>query len=182
MPEIPQVFQFSRSQISIGWPKMLFVTVLVVLLTLTAAQFLIARYEYALTTRSQDIELEIQNLAGVIPETDLSRLTKLDQQIRNLKLLLESHVYLSHALDELEALTLPQVRYVSVGIDRAKTKISIIGIAPSMDAVGMQAAAFSQSPSIQSVAVNSANIAAAGRILFNFEIVFADSLIQPPLQ
>lgn len=178
MPEIPLSQQLSRSQISIGWPRLLFVLVLVLVIGVIAVQLLIASYERVLVGRSQDLDRELQDLAGVIPSNDLARLTKLDQQIKNLRTLLSSHVYLSRFLDELERLTLPQVRYIIVNINRANSLVSIRGSAPSMDAVSIQAASFAQSPSIASVIVKSANISAGGGVLFNLDITFAPSLIQ----
>lgn len=179
MPEIPLSAQLSRSQISIGWPRLLFVLVLVLVIGVIAVQLLIASYERVLVGRSQDLDRELQDLAGVIPSSDLTRLMKLDQQIRNLRTLLNSHVYLSRFLDELERVTLPQVRYISVHINRATSRVSIRGSAPSMDAVSAQAASFAQSPSITAVIVKGANSAAGGGVLFDLDITFAPSLIQP---
>jgi hypothetical protein len=182
MPEIPLSQQLSLRQIPIGWPRVLFVLVLVLVIVVIAAQLLIASYERVLAGRSQDLDRELQDLAGVIPSSDLARLTKLDQQIKNLRKLLASHVYLSRFLDELERLTLPQVRYVIVNINRTKSLVSIRGLAPSMDAVGLQAASFAQSPSIASVIVKSASISTGRGVLFDLDITFVPSLIQSAAQ
>jgi hypothetical protein len=178
MPEMPLSQQLARSQIAIGWPRTLLVLVVVLVIIVVSLQFLIASYERILVGRSKDLDREMQDLQGTIPANDLARLIKLDQQIRNLKLLLDSHVYLSRLLDEIERLTLPQVRYIVLNVDRPNKRIAIRGIAPAMETVGLQAASFSQSPLISAVVLKNAAISSGGGVIFDLELSFVPTAIQ----
>lgn len=149
----------------------------VLVLAVVAAQLLIGSYSRVLAGRADGLTADIQDLAGVIPTGDLDRLVVLDRQIKNLGTLLGTHVYFSRALDEVERLTLPQVRFISIGIDRSRALITIRGIAPSLDSLAVQSAAFSQSSAFSSVTVKNTSQAASG-ILFDLDLAFDQSLIQ----
>ncbi len=180
MLQTPSSYQLQHSQIAVGWPRVLFSLVIIGILVLTGIQFLIASYNRVLLGRSEDLTKKIDELSKAIPEEDLARLIKFDQQIKNLKLLLNSHVYLSRVFDEIERLTLPQVRYVAINIDLSRNLLSLRGIAPSMEVVGTQAAAFSQSPSIVSVMMSGASTYAKGGVIFGLNITFKPSITRFP--
>lgn len=181
MPEIPISQQLTSSRIVIGWPRTLFALVVVLIILLAAVHLMIATYSRTLVSRSAELEREIQDLAGIIPPGDLERLIKLDQQIRNLHLLLDERVYLSLLLDELERLTLPQVRYIILGVHLENAAVALRGVAPSMAAASLQAEAFAQSQFIREVTVNSVSVAAGrgGGVTFDIDLSFDRALVQP---
>lgn len=179
MPQIPSTRQFSKAEIELGWPRMLFALILIIAIAATGARLLIAGYERVLSGRSADLDQEIQDLEKTIPADDLVRLITLDRQIKNIKLLLGTHIYFSKFLDELERLTLSQVRYIIMSASSDKQMVTLSGSAPSMNAVSVQAAAFSKSKNIARLIVKSANTSPAGGVLFDFDIFFVPSLIQP---
>lgn len=177
MPEIPSSRPFSQAEIQIGWPRTLFVLVLIIAIVVTGARLLIASYERVLTGRSEGLNQEIQDLTKAIPAADLGRLITLDRQIKNIKLLLGAHVYFSKFLDELERLTLSQARYIIMNISLDKRAVTLRGFAPTMDAVAVQAAAFSRSKNIERIIVKSANTSpAGGGVLFDFDVFFSPNL------
>jgi hypothetical protein len=179
MPEIPISHQMSSARIAVGWPRTLFVLTAVLVMLVVGANILIAGYNRVLTSRSAEIERDIKALSAAVPAEDLNWLVKLDSQIQNLRLLLDRHAYLSRLLDELERLTLPQVRYTSADIDIANSSVSLRGIAPSLGDLSLQAAALRQSPHIIEVMVNSASTAVGGVVEFDMDLIFNLALVRP---
>jgi hypothetical protein len=182
MPPAPISQQLSPTRIAIGWPRTFFVLTLILVILTISAQLLIASYNRLLASRSKQVERDIEDLKDTIPSEDLERLVKFDRQIRNLRLLLNNHVYQTRLLDEIERFTLPQVRYSTLNIHRLNAVAALRGRAPSMEAVSLQAAAFSQSDSITSVTVKRASISNDGGVAFEMDLGFKRSLLQPYTQ
>jgi hypothetical protein len=178
MAEIPTPRSLAAQEIQIGWPRTLFLLVVVIVLVVVASQLLITSYGAALARRADTLAGDIRDLSGTIPAEDLDRLLALDRQIKNLTALLGRHVYFSRAFDEIERLTLPQVRFVAMNVDRNRSLITIRAIAPSLEALASQAASFSRSLSFTSVMVKNTSRASGGGVLFDLELAFDPSLLQ----
>jgi len=178
MAEIPTPKSLSQMQIEIGWPRTLFVFVLLLSIMITAANLMLVSYKRVLDGRNADIKQEIDDLSKSIPSADITRLITLDRQIKNLRVLLSKHTYVSRIYDQIESLTQPQVRWTIINVNAEKHMVVLRGLAPTMGAVALQTAAFSQSKQFESVTINNANTAVGG-ISFDTELKFAPSLILP---
>lgn len=185
MPEIPlppQLQQLSSARISVGWPRTLFSVSVAFVILVVAAYLILITYKGVLSGRTGNLESEINNLAGAVPAGELERLTKLDRQIRNLYTLLNERSYVSLFLSGLEGMTLPQVRYTSVEIDRLNFGVRLTGVATSMEEVSLQTAAFVQSPGIVDARFSTVNVSPDGRgVEFDAELLFNPRLVSPYL-
>lgn len=176
MPEIPK--PIPQAQITIGWPRNLFIFSLMLVLISAAASLALGAYKKILEGQNEDIDQEISDIAVSISPAEIQKLLTLDSQIKNLKQLLPNHVYFSRILDQLELNTHPQVRLVSFSVNQVNREISLAGSAPSTEVVSQQAAAYAAMKNIESVAIRNVSLDPKGQ-KFNFSVRFKPQLILP---
>jgi hypothetical protein len=177
MPETQYFKTMHSAPISPGWPVLLFSLTISIVILVTVIGFSLNQYERFLMKQSGDISKEISDLEKSIPPEDLSRITKLNLQIKNLKSLLPQHIYFSRLLDDIERLTLLQVRYLALTINKENKNLTIRGFAPSPDLVSKQAASLAQSSFINLVKINNANRVGTG-IFFELEVEFKPDMLK----
>lgn len=181
-PERNQHSQLAGARIAIGWPRMLLSVTIILIILVIAAYLLILTYDRILSAQAGRLDRETRDIADTISREDLQQLMQLDLQIRNLSLLLDRHVHISHVLNEMERVTLPQVRYMTVAVrieDGPERRIiaEARGIAPSLEAVSLQAAALGESDFVQDVRVNSVRVGEGGVMEFDINVLFNSSIL-----
>lgn len=126
-------------------------------------------------------QFTIQNIASKQESLDRSReafepatikeLSRIDTRIKTGTLLLNEHLSVSKLFDELERLTLENVRFDSFSYQKGESgrgKLTAAGAATSFNSVALQSGGFSKSPIITEPIFSGVNIGEAGVIDFDF--------------
>jgi hypothetical protein len=153
---------------SVGLINLIATVILIVAVVATGGTLLFEQ----LTARNIEAKrVSLERARAAFEPATIKELSRLDKRLDASERLLNSHIELSHLLDEIETQTLTSVRFgnFSFGNDRLEgATLSMSGEARSFNALALQADAFGSSDFFIDPIFSNFNIDQSGVVLFNF--------------
>lgn len=161
---------------AVASPKNFVFGSLAFLLIASALYLFLSGYAKLVQSRIKSADREIQDVVASISLEEVDRVITLDAQIRGLKKLLPSHLYISSVFDFLENNTNPDITFKSLKVSVQNNTISLAGTGKDLQGISVQAAAFKQNSDIKDVILKDVNGVGAA-YNFQLDLLFSKSLI-----
>lgn len=161
-----------------GLPWRLFSFALFLLILACAAYFgLKFGYSPLLLNRVEQLDVDIEELSGLIPEAERAGFVQLYSQIANLQSVLGRHVMLASLFPILERNTHTGVSFSSFDLSIPESRLAIEGSARSYEVLAQQLGALEQVPQVEKAYVAESQLA-EGQVRFRIVIQFTPSLFK----
>src|SRR3989338_2228072 len=167
-----------RERMTTVWPWRLFVTSLIVLIAAVLYYVGLAfGYKTYLNSGIEKKDVEIAELAALIPKEDQARLMRFYNQIQSLKNFLDQHVVSFKILPLIEKNTNKKIFYNKLDLDVAQRSLNLDRIAESYQILAQQLEAFKQTPGVERFLLNNSQFN-QGVVRFNVTVVLKSELFK----
>jgi len=165
-------------KLPVGWPWRLFIFS-VVLLALTILIYLgiIFGYQSYLQSQKNSLDKKINEIGGIISETDRNNFVNFFSQLVNLQGLLENHIKGSNIYSFLEKNTNQGVYYEDATLSLTDHSLKLDGVARSYNNLVQQLVGFEQASEISRVLLQQAQTAEGG-IRFSLQLIIKPGLFK----
>jgi Tfp pilus assembly protein PilN len=175
----------ARSKFSLSRASRVALYVVIVLLVLEGLLYgLIFFYERQVRKNILALDQENASTDFEIGKTEKDRLEAISFQTRlgNLKTLLDSHLFWSELLKELERVTYRGAQFTALGGDEGEQKLIISGSVPSYKDLAKLMLGLTTSPQVKDVVLGSSGLekGTEGGYGFTLEVTFNPSVLSKP--
>lgn len=179
--EIPKNFSAKLSVnqktiVSSGIPKNFLLAALAFLILAGALYLLMAGYQKLATGQIENLDREIQDTVASLSSEEVERVLIIDAQLKGLRRLLPSHIFVSQIFSLLENNTNPQVTFTSLDLNVKENSIQLEGRAPSLTDISVQVAALKGVTYVTDVSLSDIKQETAS-YAFRMEVIFKKDLV-----
>ncbi|TSA46378.1 hypothetical protein D4R51_00255 [bacterium] len=174
--------QFVAEPVSVGLPwRLLIFSVVIFALSLLIYFGFSVGYESYLSSRSDDLDKQLNQLSDSISQQDQQRFIGFYSQMANLKTVLSQHIFSSNIFSFLEKNTLPQTFYTEAKFQATALNLELQGRTVSLQTLAQQLAQFERAVEIQTAILKSTNFNESGSVDFVMNLTFQADFLSKPI-
>jgi hypothetical protein len=163
-------------KLPVGWPwKLLVFSLILFALVILVYLGIILGYQPYLQNQKQSLDKKINEIGGVISETDRENFINFFSQLANIEGLLNSHIKGSNIYSFLEKNTNQGVYYEGADLSVTEHSLRLEGLARSYDNLVQQLVAFEQAPEINRVILEQSQLGEQG-IRFSLKLIIKNEI------